>query len=477
MTWPQTINGTTYTESDFARYGYITAFPACLADIIAHVANSLTGTSSSSVAVGTGSKSLTASTGRSWIVGQPVRIARTSAPTTTYMDGTVTAYNSGTGAMTVSVASVLGTGTHTDWSISVTGTAGGGGGVTGPGSSTDNAIARFDGTGGATLQNSGVIVSDANAVTGVASLTLASGATVTEFSTDDTMAGNSDAAVPTEQSVKAYVDGAITNLTADSTPAIMADYVATYDASATTNKKVLLDNLPYQNHPNRVRGFNDFISSVNISTNTPIGSDAGWVGQFSGTGATGVTQHGAPGTYDVLGVINFRTGTTTTGRAGFCHGSVDHFGPGHAGFDFTTRLRHYALSIVTDEYITYVGFGDNFSTSGAGTDRVYFRYDRLTDGDYWACITYDGTETKTVTAVAPATAAYERLRITINEAGTEVKFYIDGTLVATHTTNIPTSTTNGIMGYGAKIEKSAGTTQTYLYVDYVQYDIVMSTRP
>jgi hypothetical protein len=47
------------------------------------------------------------------------------------------------------------------------------GDVTGPSSSTDNAIVRFDGTGGKTLQNSGVIISDVNALTagnGTASL-------------------------------------------------------------------------------------------------------------------------------------------------------------------------------------------------------------------------------------------------------------------------------------------------------------------
>lgn len=45
----------------------------------------------------------------------------------------------------------------------------------GPGSSTDNAVVRFDGTGGKTFQNSGVIVDDSNNVTGVAALS-ASGA-------------------------------------------------------------------------------------------------------------------------------------------------------------------------------------------------------------------------------------------------------------------------------------------------------------
>jgi len=43
----------------------------------------------------------------------------------------------------------------------------------------------------------------------ISSLTLASGASVTEFSTDDTMAGDSDTAVPTEQAVKAYTDALI----------------------------------------------------------------------------------------------------------------------------------------------------------------------------------------------------------------------------------------------------------------------------
>jgi hypothetical protein len=49
------------------------------------------------------------------------------------------------------------------------------------------------------------------AITG-ASLALASGATVTELSTDGTMAGNSDTAVPTEKAVKTYVDAQVTAL-------------------------------------------------------------------------------------------------------------------------------------------------------------------------------------------------------------------------------------------------------------------------
>ena len=43
-----------------------------------------------------------------------------------------------------------------------TGGGGGGGDVNGPGSSTDHAIVRFDGTGGKTIQNSGVVIDDTN---------------------------------------------------------------------------------------------------------------------------------------------------------------------------------------------------------------------------------------------------------------------------------------------------------------------------
>lgn len=75
-----------------------------------------TGTSSTSVAIATGSKSFTASSGKNWYIGQAVRVSNTATPTN-FMDGQVTAYNSGTGALTVSVSAVGGTGTFAAWTI------------------------------------------------------------------------------------------------------------------------------------------------------------------------------------------------------------------------------------------------------------------------------------------------------------------------------------------------------------------------
>lgn len=81
-------------------------------------------TSTTSLAVGTGSKSLTIQTGRSFVVGSKVVIAETAAPQTNYMAGSVTAYNSGTGALVVTVDTIAGSGTIAAWTVSLTGPTG-----------------------------------------------------------------------------------------------------------------------------------------------------------------------------------------------------------------------------------------------------------------------------------------------------------------------------------------------------------------
>lgn len=94
----------------------------------ANYAATLVGTSVTSLTVGTGSKSLTTSIGKGWIVGQAVEIWRTSARTTR-MGGQVTAYSATTGALTVDVEWYTGSGTHTDWTVGIGGARGATGSV------------------------------------------------------------------------------------------------------------------------------------------------------------------------------------------------------------------------------------------------------------------------------------------------------------------------------------------------------------
>lgn len=83
---------------------------------------SVVATSTTSLSIGTGSKVITTQSGKGFAVGTRVQIARTSAPTTTYMAGLVTDYTGTT--LTVTVDETVGAGTHTDWTISLTGKKG-----------------------------------------------------------------------------------------------------------------------------------------------------------------------------------------------------------------------------------------------------------------------------------------------------------------------------------------------------------------
>jgi hypothetical protein len=75
-------------------------------------------TSSTSLEIGTGSKSLTVTTGKSYVTGMYIRVVSTSTPTN-YMQGTVTSYNSGTGALVFNSEIVGGSGTIASWTISM----------------------------------------------------------------------------------------------------------------------------------------------------------------------------------------------------------------------------------------------------------------------------------------------------------------------------------------------------------------------
>jgi hypothetical protein len=73
---------------------------------------------------------------------------------------------------------------------------------------TDNRLIRANGTN--ELQDSGITVDDSDNVTGVASLHLASGTSINEFSTDGTLSGNSDDVVPTEKAVNTALGNFLT---------------------------------------------------------------------------------------------------------------------------------------------------------------------------------------------------------------------------------------------------------------------------
>jgi hypothetical protein len=73
------------------------------------------GSSTTSLTIGTGTKSFTAQTGKAWTAGQGFFLASSASPLN-WMTGILTAYNSGTGAATVEVDTIGGPGTFAAWS-------------------------------------------------------------------------------------------------------------------------------------------------------------------------------------------------------------------------------------------------------------------------------------------------------------------------------------------------------------------------
>jgi hypothetical protein len=111
---------TTQAGNATAQAGYALGYANAAAASAATALNApgTSATSTSSLLIGTGSKSLTIQTGKSIAVGASVIIAYTTTPANR-MSGVVTAYDSGTGALTVTVDSTSGSGTYTAWTVSL----------------------------------------------------------------------------------------------------------------------------------------------------------------------------------------------------------------------------------------------------------------------------------------------------------------------------------------------------------------------
>ncbi len=122
----------------------ISTTQAGIASAAAASAAGWSATSSTSMAIGTGAKTLTIETSKQFVVGTDIRVSRTSDAANTYVYGKVTSYNSGSGALgfTVAAGDTAGSGTFTDWTVSLSGSKGatGAAGATFTGGSLTSAL-------------------------------------------------------------------------------------------------------------------------------------------------------------------------------------------------------------------------------------------------------------------------------------------------------------------------------------------------
>jgi hypothetical protein len=116
-----------------------------------------------------------------------------------------------------------------------------------------------------------------------------------------------------------------------------------------------------------------------------------------------------------------------------------------------------------------VGFGDfalgtriNGDTANTNNE-IFFR--KTAAGTTWQTVTRSAGGVETINATTFTTAVFRTLRIEINDLAGKVFFYIDGTLVATHTTNIPTNTIR--IGPWVGVTASAAAVST-MDLDYIR---------
>jgi hypothetical protein len=227
----------------------------------------------------------------------------------------------------------------------------------------------------------------------------------------------------------------------------------------------------------------------------PVSPTNEWYGQYGfnyfndgvqsdgvmGVGASGAGA-GINGGANILGAngpgnATFITGTLATGICRIASHSSYAIGGGRILQEY--RCGHAILSTAANRYTSVLGFQDVFGSPNQ-VDGVFFLYDEggvasgSTASPNWQCVT-SSNSVRTFTTTSISVGSQRKLRFTINDAGTEVLFYIDNVLVATHTTNIPTGNSRSA-NWGAMVTKSVGITSTQaLVLDYISFKTKFTT--
>jgi len=282
---------------------------------------------------------------------------------------------------------------------------------------------------------------------------------------DSTMAQNSDQLVPSQKAVKAYIDGSLgtswTEAVRDASGITTAGYKAyNTDRDRWEFYEPFWGWHPIALTPSAMRdwGF-EYIEEFHLSTPSSfwggVAVNAGSVSAISGT----------------FGRLTISTGTNTNG--GYVYrGTTGAIEFGTNLYRFDTFVNVPTNGSGTETFQVICGFADTF-TAANQVDGIYFLYDSqgtstgsAASGNWQIVTASNSVRTFTTTSVAIDNANYQKLRIDVNAAGTEVKFYINNTLVGTHTTNIPTGASRTATS-GIYLQKSAGTTARTMSIDYI----------
>ena len=175
-------------------------------------------------------------------------------------------------------------------------------------------------------------------------------------------------------------------------------------------------------------------------------------------GQTGVNDPPRSGLWSLI------TGTNASGGAALS-GNIGYNFSGWARLSFSANFRIVTLADVTNSYRIFTGFNSSYDSTTAPTIRsAGLFYDN--NNVNWQAYTYNSsTGTITDTGVAAvADGSYNTFLTRVNGT-TNVEFFINGVLVATNTTNLPSVQVCPQI----QLQKTAGTTSRNIISDWIRF--------
>lgn len=182
------------------------------------------------------------------------------------------------------------------------------------------------------------------------------------------------------------------------------------------------------------------VSQTNFATAGLLTNQPSWSVTASGT-PTGLSTATGTSAYP-SNTMKINPGTASS-KSLYVYSTQAFVAPSFSNLVLT--LQFDALLTANSNCATY--FGLVAGTDPAASNGVWFRYDPNVSADtVWRAVTKNTTSTDTSTGVAPLfTTAMQNFKIVLSGT-TSAKFYINGNLVATNTTNMPTANMSLLFG-------------------------------
>jgi hypothetical protein len=216
-----------------------------------------------------------------------------------------------------------------------------------------------------------------------------------------------------------------------------------------------------------------------------------WYFFIVGTGAQVLASNGTAYGQDPFnqahGIWMLYTGSTSTGSASIYSqwgfgGGLTGLIPGLGALNLYFRVAFSTPSTVAQQYVSF--FGITASAPSSSVNQIAIATSTSGSTPIWLGQNYGNSvvadtafsSTPTIVAQSSTALTYYKLQISINATWTAISYYVNGVLLGTNTTGIPTFANTGVAGLAPfiTITKSVGTTAVFILIDQFFLDYAYS---